>query len=467
MLDDGHHEAAVALSVMLTTDGDRDVEGGRREAGGAKRRHPTEQTGGRSRARVEPSPPAPTKAEQKEAKRQGEAKLLEELARLPWGQEPFVRGNLITDSGKWVTLDDFPPTLRDALDGQVNDLYTGESDPTTGQPRYRHVSHAGGDYRDRFFKGLQVQLSLHGSLTTIARVGHTRVGALMAVAAKVDPRLRVSKSAGRWVQWILRKPTHVDEWLASLGGLEAVRAIDARPRAQGGRPAGLTQGGATKRRRLMEGRNVSAILPVEVLSLIVVRVLAEDHHTRLALTNRAFRNAVEHINPASWKEICIMRGYVQDGDVLQTDETWRGRYAMRRDLHNRILDHVVAGNWTDLGRVCGRLSDTYVMSDEIILAALESASHCKCCKVRILRLVFGHRGSTGPEVRYKLGVWLVHYGQRAFRATISSDAELFIQIAKYLHEYSIVISDQHYLDEPTIRRLPLIVREFYNKVPRP
>ena len=57
------------------------------------------------------------------------------MARLPWGQEPFVRGNLTTDSGAWVTLDDFPATLRDALDGQMHDLYTGESDPTTGQPR--------------------------------------------------------------------------------------------------------------------------------------------------------------------------------------------------------------------------------------------------------------------------------------------------------------------------------------------
>ena len=89
--------------------------------------------------------------------------------------------------------------------------------------------------------GLQVQLSVNGSLTTIARVGHTQVGALMAVAAKVDPRLRASKSAGRWVQWILKNPAHVDEWLASLGGLEAVQAIDVRPWAGGGRPAGRTQ----------------------------------------------------------------------------------------------------------------------------------------------------------------------------------------------------------------------------------
>ena len=183
-----------------------------------------------------------------------------------------------------------------------------------------------------------------------------------------------------------------------------------------------------------------ASLSVELLVLVSVTVLAEDSRTRLALTNMAFRNAVEHISQESWKQICITLGlvHVQDGNVLQTGETWRHYYAVMRNRHFNILNLVIAGNWAALRQVCRieNLPQTYVMPAAIISAAvaIESARD----RLQVLREVLKYRCANGPEARNKLGESLVQHAR-------VGDVHNLREIAIYLQEYSIVVSEQHYL----------------------
>ena len=190
----------------------------------------------------------------------------------------------------------------------------------------------------------------------------------------------------------------------------------------------------------MEGPATLASLTVELLALVSVTVLAEDSRTRLALTNMAFRNAVEHISQESWQQICIKLGlvHVQDGNVLQTGETWRHYYAVMRNRHFDILNLVIAGNWAALRKVCRieNVPQTYVMPDAIISAALaiESAGD----RLQVLREVLKYRCANGPEVRNKLGESLVQHAR-------VGDVHNHREIATYLQEYSIMVSEQHYL----------------------
>ena len=96
----------------------------------------------------------------------------------------------------WI---DLPEVLREGLHRHMESIR--RDGYQEGQPRYSYVYRQSGNTGRLYFIGWQVQVTLPGGtkLRRIAKVNDSRVGALAAVAALLDPSLQNNVSMYKWM----------------------------------------------------------------------------------------------------------------------------------------------------------------------------------------------------------------------------------------------------------------------------
>lgn len=130
---------------------------------------------------------------------------------------------------KWEEL---PNVLRSALHGHMQALRRkGEYE---GQPFYAYVTRQSGGTAHKQYQGWQVQLSIKGDpkLRRIAKVNHSKVGALAAVAALADSSLQDMVAMRQWMYGMAAGgDVMAENWLSTvdLSTLPARRACGGRP----------------------------------------------------------------------------------------------------------------------------------------------------------------------------------------------------------------------------------------------
>lgn len=182
--------------------------------------------------------------QRQEEREERTARADREYPQLPWARSTDAPRKMLD-----AVVSDVPQSLWDALKDHIDALRKDALD-AFGQERFANVHLQSGLGKTGQFRGYQVQLSLGtGKLTRIALVQESLLGALLAAAALLDPRLQTQRSASSWMLWIIEGgDANVFEWLVSIQD-----RMDVLPstRTTGGRRPGLTQGGERARRQLL------------------------------------------------------------------------------------------------------------------------------------------------------------------------------------------------------------------------
>ena len=153
--------------------------------------------------------------------------LQELYAELPWRETPYVSGMLR------LRHTVVPPSLRTYLEPHVKHLERPGVYPGTDLQRYQTVSQRGR------VPGFNVNVQSHGKSITIAYVEDPVVGAYIAAAARIDPRLSRQQSCHAWMRWVARDDANAVEWLVSF----PPEQLDVLPSIRrGGRAAGTVRG---------------------------------------------------------------------------------------------------------------------------------------------------------------------------------------------------------------------------------
>ena len=120
----------------------------------------------------------------------------------------------------WVML---PESLYTLLGRFLEVLRTGDTDKFTGYPSYRYVSHVGQTTNPMEFRfhGYQVNIKTkeapNGVHRRVGLVQETIMGALMAIGALLDPRLRTQASCTSWVMWMAENgDSAVEQWASEV-----------------------------------------------------------------------------------------------------------------------------------------------------------------------------------------------------------------------------------------------------------
>lgn len=162
-----------------------------------------------------------------------------EYSSLPWARDEMPTGLLVHPRGDPVIFEEVPKLVRDALEPQITKLErSGMIDDLTGEQRYTHVSRylpnkpQKGTYT---FPGWQVQRTMPGSNGYIGLAYESKLGALLAAASYVDPRLTSNASSHSWILWLIEGgDTAAREWLESQQ--ETITAVASLGiRSHGGR----------------------------------------------------------------------------------------------------------------------------------------------------------------------------------------------------------------------------------------
>lgn len=152
---------------------------------------------------------------------------------------------------------DLPSSLWTVMEPKVNELKReGIIEPLTQEQMYSYVSIQNSLVKGvRAFRGWQVQLSITGPNSH--RVGVTwesKMGALMAAAALIDPRLQSTISATSWVMTLVEGGDNAaNRWINEVGKnvIEKTLMIKSSNR-NGGRRPGASLGGINAREEMLE-----------------------------------------------------------------------------------------------------------------------------------------------------------------------------------------------------------------------
>ena len=152
---------------------------------------------------------------------------------------------------------DVPSSLLTVMEPKINELKReGIIEPLTQEQMYSYVSMQNSLVKGvRAFRGWQVQLSITGPNSH--RVGVTwesQMGALMAAAALIDPRLQSTISATSWVMTLVEGGDNAAKrWINEVGKnvIESTMMIKSSNR-NGGRRPGASLGGINAREEMIE-----------------------------------------------------------------------------------------------------------------------------------------------------------------------------------------------------------------------
>lgn len=197
------------------------------------------------------------KQEFKDTKTDRKEKDMEAYRALPWAEKAPRKGL------SPVLLSDLPAKLVDALTPFIDQLRKDDHMlDDLGNEVYSYVSYQSGkvDKKKQDGKtvitdrGFAVQFQWEGKLTRIAMVQETRMGALVAAAARLDPRLvfhTTTVSASSWLNWMAKnQDAAAEQWLWDMrDNMDTEMVV----RQKGGRKTTVTGAAARRRKAAMEG----------------------------------------------------------------------------------------------------------------------------------------------------------------------------------------------------------------------
>lgn len=140
-------------------------------------------------------------------------------ALLPWAIEEVVPKGVVKlmDGTTVMTIEHVHHELLNALQPHMDTLAVENCfDPVTDEQRYSYVYRQKGSGGG--FHGWAVQIQVGSELCRLALVSSTRLGALLAAAARRDPRLRTRTSAVSWLMTMVENEQVRTQWLADLAG---------------------------------------------------------------------------------------------------------------------------------------------------------------------------------------------------------------------------------------------------------
>lgn len=143
-----------------------------------------------------------------------------------------------------VALGDLPLSLLYALAPLVQKLYRGVDE--CGHHSYSYVSYQSGAKKGPLYRGFVVQFQWEGRITRVGMVNDPSLGAVVAAAARLDPRLimrTTTVSASSWLTWMAKGGDEAAaQWLAEVD----MGSVRIPQQGRGGRPP--TKDGAHARR---------------------------------------------------------------------------------------------------------------------------------------------------------------------------------------------------------------------------